>query len=130
MTVVFNGDLRNQRKLAPEGFANRQHGLPQFIQIAKGFEDNGIGARFGQRLDLFTKEFASLREADRAQGLQSYAQRPYGSRDEGLIARGFPGDANARLVDLPQFFGESKGGQALAVGSEGVGFNDLRTGAD
>ena len=42
----------------------------------------------------------------------------------------FAGQAHAGLVDGLQLFGDAEGGQARAVGAEGVGFEDLGAGLD
>ena len=49
---------------------------------------------------------------------------------EGRLTGGLARQAHARLVDGLELLGEAVGGQARAVGAEGVGLDDLGAGLD
>ena len=107
-----------------------EHGLAQFVQIAEGLEDQQVDAGFEQRVDLLAEDGARFGEGGGPQRLDAHAQRTHGAGDDTRRPGRFARQAHAGLVDGPQLFGEAERGQALPVGAEGVGLQDLRAGLD
>ena len=125
LSVVFDGHLGDQRHLTPGRLPYRQYRLAQFVEVAESLENNCIHPRLGERRCLLPEQIASLGKTHRTQWFQPYSQWAHRPGNERLVACHFPGDPHARLVDLPQLFGEPEPAQTLAIRTVGVGFDDL-----
>lgn len=129
-TVLPEGHLSDQRE-ARGHRASREDGLTDLGQAAEGLQQDEIDPRLGERGDLLGERRPGLVDADAAEGHEVAAQRPHRAGDEGrgahsaarLAGQGHPGP-----VDLCHPVAQAVLGQLEAIGAEGVGLEQLRSG--
>ncbi len=130
VAVVVDGDLGDDGHLVAGGLARGEDGLAQLVEVGEGLEDQQVDAGLEQRLDLLAEDGARLGEGGGTERLDADAQRSDRAGHEGRLSGRLARQAHAGLVDGLQLLGEAEGGQARAVGAEGVGLEDLRAGLD
>src|ERR1035438_9862213 len=110
-----------------------------FVERGHGFDDKQVDAAswaaFCQNANLLGKGGAGFVEAGFAEGFQAHTERANRTSDPGLasllvlkILDGLTRKANPGGVDFFHFPGQAMPGEADAVGSEGVGFDNLSPG--
>lgn len=114
------------------GLSGSDEGFPGLIERGHGLDHEEVDAGFGEGCDLLTESFAGFVEAGFAEGFEKNAEGADGAGDEGFACLLFfqvrcrlTGDAYAGDVDLSGTGGEAVAGESEAVGTKGVGFEDL-----
>ena len=130
VAVILDAQQSHDDQIVTGGLARGQDGFANFIRIAKRFENEEVDAGFDQRIRLLAEHGAGFVEAGGTERLQSDAQRTNGAGHEGLLARGFAGDPHAGLIDQADLFGETIRRQTLTIGTESIGFKNLRASLD
>jgi hypothetical protein len=126
--VLFGGHLRDDRQVGqrPNGVDRRA----DFVQVAKGLEDEEIDAAVEKGAGLLSEVVARLVDAGLAPRLDSNPERPDRSGDIGALAGRAPRNAHPLDVDSHQRFCQAERPQLDPVGTEGVGLDNVRAGAD
>ena len=101
----------------------------QFLEVAKGLQNQQVNPFFVQRRNLLAEGFASLFQRNLAQRFNTHAQRAYGPGHQGVEAlSSFAGQTSAVTVDLDQLVDTTVFRQTKRIGAKGVCLNDLRSG--
>ena len=128
VSILVNGDLGDDGHVGVD-LAAGEHSLMQFFHIAEGFEDQQIDSTFDQSGNLLAKSGTRLFERNLAEGFDTNAERAYRAGDPASEALGcLASQVSAGDVDVAYMAGQTVAGQAKAVGTEGIGFNDLGAG--
>ena len=129
VAVLVDGDLGDDGHAGRSG-ARGQHRLVQFVDIAKGFQQDQVHAFGGQHLDLLAEGSLRLFARDLAEGLNVQAQRSHAAGHQDAGTGGGAGQLHAGAIDVAHAGLIAVAQQAVAVGAEGVGLQHLRSGLD
>ncbi len=97
-------------------------------QVAEGLDDEQVDPALGQRLGLLLEESPRFLASRGPVGLDPDTEGTERAGDEQVVARHTPRQLGARPVDLAHAIREPEVLQPQAVGTEGVGLEDLGAG--
>src|SRR5215471_11826724 len=131
MTILVKAHLGDDREAA--NFLGGKDRLPQFCKTGECLQDQQLHAAFLECPDLFAEDSSQLSQAMFVRRLQGATGWPYRSSNEDGLTGYFTRlecQARGALVDLTHPLLEVMVFELGSVRTEGIGFDDLRPGAD